>query len=75
MHKNAINNLLAMVAYMTARINVARDEAHDRGATATEYALLVAFIAIAIVVAVTAFGKALATFFNRLTAKVGTWAP
>lgn len=43
----------------------------ERGATATEYALLVAFIALAIVVGVTAFGGQLNTFFNTLGAKVG----
>jgi pilus assembly protein Flp/PilA len=43
----------------------------DRGATATEYALLVAFIAVAVVGGVTFFGKALNTFFLGLSAKVG----
>ena len=43
----------------------------DRGATATEYALLVAFIALAIVVGVTAFGTALNTFFTSLGTRVG----
>ncbi len=38
----------------------------ERGATATEYGLLVAFIALAIVVGVTAFGTALNDFFNAL---------
>lgn len=38
----------------------------ERGATATEYGLLVGFIALAIVVGVTAFGTALNDFFNAL---------
>lgn len=38
----------------------------ERGATATEYGLLVAFIALAIIVGVTAFGTALNGFFNAL---------
>lgn len=42
----------------------------ERGATATEYALLVAFIALAIIVGVTAFGNQLNTFFDGLAAKV-----
>jgi pilus assembly protein Flp/PilA len=46
-------------------------EREDRGATATEYALLVAFIALAIVVAVGAFGSQLSTFFSGLAAQVG----
>jgi pilus assembly protein Flp/PilA len=69
-----MNQLLSMIAFVTARVNVGRDEAKDRGATATEYALLVALIAIAIVVAVTAFGSALGTFFNDLGTKVSGWA-
>jgi pilus assembly protein Flp/PilA len=69
-----MNQLLSMIAFVTARVNVARDEAKDRGATATEYALLVALIAIAIVVAVTAFGGALSDFFTNLGSKVSGWA-
>jgi pilus assembly protein Flp/PilA len=38
----------------------------ERGATATEYGLLVGFIALAIVLGVTAFGTALNDFFNAL---------
>jgi pilus assembly protein Flp/PilA len=66
-------NALLVVAYM--HIADLRDSAKDRGATATEYALLVAFIAIAIVGAVTLFGSALDGFFGRITAKVSGWAP
>jgi pilus assembly protein Flp/PilA len=43
----------------------------ERGATATEYALLVAFIALAIIVGVTAFGTALNNFFSNLGTRVG----
>ncbi len=43
----------------------------ERGATATEYALLVAFIALAIIVGVTLFGNALNTFFSNLATRVG----
>lgn len=38
----------------------------ERGATATEYGLLVSFIAIAIVVGVTAFGQALDGLYTGL---------
>lgn len=41
----------------------------ERGATATEYGLLVGFIAIIIVAGVGFFGTALDTYFNGL----GTW--
>jgi pilus assembly protein Flp/PilA len=43
----------------------------DRGATATEYGLLVAFIAIVIIVGVSLFGTALNTFFTNLATSVG----
>jgi len=41
----------------------------ERGATATEYGLLVGFIAIIIVAGVGFFGESLNTYFNGL----GTW--
>lgn len=47
----------------------------DEGATATEYGLLVAFIAFIIVVGVTAFGNSLSTWFTQLGEAVGGWAP
>jgi Flp pilus assembly pilin Flp len=46
-------------------------EPDDRGATATEYAILIGFIAVAIVLAVTAFGSQLATFFGGLYGALG----
>ncbi|MFS0717431.1 Flp family type IVb pilin [Arthrobacter sp. 1P04PC] len=46
----------------------------EKGATATEYSLLVAFIAFGIILAVTAFGTALAGWFNGLAATVNGWA-
>jgi pilus assembly protein Flp/PilA len=39
----------------------------DRGATATEYAVLVAFIALVIVVGVALFGNALNTLYVSIT--------
>lgn len=45
----------------------------ERGATATEYGLLVAFIAIAIIAMVTLFGGALSDFFEALAGEVATW--
>jgi pilus assembly protein Flp/PilA len=41
----------------------------DRGATATEYGLLVGFIAVVIVAGVSFFGTSLNDYFNDLT----TW--
>lgn len=45
----------------------------DRGATATEYALLVALIAVILVVGVGAFGNALNDFFQDLAGTVAGW--
>ena len=45
----------------------------EKGATATEYSLLVAFIAFIIIVGVGVFGTALDQWFKDLAAEVGTW--
>jgi pilus assembly protein Flp/PilA len=46
----------------------------EKGATATEYSLLVAFIAFGIILGVTAFGNALGTWFDNLGGTVADWA-
>ena len=43
----------------------------EKGATATEYAVLVSFIALIIIVGVTAFGNGLSAWFEGLSARVG----
>ena len=53
----------------------ARSWADDEGATATEYGLLVAFIAFLIILGVTAFGTQLGAFFDRLADEVTGWNP
>jgi pilus assembly protein Flp/PilA len=45
----------------------------EKGATATEYSLLVAFIALLIIAGVTLFGNALNDWFSTLASRVGTW--
>jgi pilus assembly protein Flp/PilA len=45
----------------------------ERGATATEYSLLVGLIALVIVGGVGLFGGALNGFFDTLSTTVGTW--
>jgi pilus assembly protein Flp/PilA len=45
----------------------------ERGATATEYGLLVGLIALIIVIGVGLFGEALNTFFDGLSATVASW--
>jgi pilus assembly protein Flp/PilA len=49
------------------------DKDNERGATATEYGLLVGLIALVLVIAVGAFGTALSDFFDRIAAEVATW--
>lgn len=56
-------------AYAMATIVTRKEE--ERGATAVEYALIVAGIAVGLLAAVTLFGNALDTFFTGLAAKVG----
>ncbi|WP_224279521.1 Flp family type IVb pilin [Nocardioides lacusdianchii] len=45
-------------------MTVSPHEDDDRGATAVEYALMVTFVAIAIITAVTAFGISVAKLFT-----------
>ena len=63
-----MNQLLKLIVAVQLRVTDLRDS--DRGATATEYALLVAFIAIAIIGGVTFFGGQLNSFFNGLAGQV-----
>lgn len=67
-----MEKLVMLYLALTNRVTEITDK--ERGATATEYALLVALIAIAIVVAVTAFGGALSTFFTNIGDTVTGWA-
>lgn len=55
--------------YIKARGMMEREE----GATAAEYGLLVALIALIIVIGVTAFGGALNAFFVRIAGVVAGW--
>ncbi len=64
-----MEQLLKLIVAIQLRAAEVRDG--DRGATATEYALLVAFIALVIVAGVTLFGSQLNTFFSTLGSKVG----
>ena len=60
-------SIIAFVAGVKDRL------ASEKGATATEYSLLVAFIALVIIVGVTAFGGALNTWYNNIATTVGGW--
>lgn len=62
-----------MISFL-ATITGLRDKlTNEKGATATEYSLLVAFIAFIIIVGVTAFGNALSAFFTGLGTTVSGW--
>ncbi|MEE2568114.1 Flp family type IVb pilin [Pseudarthrobacter sp. J64] len=61
-------SIMAFVSGVKARMG------SEKGATATEYSLLVAFIAFAIIIGVTAFGKELSTWFTDLGTTVKGWA-
>jgi pilus assembly protein Flp/PilA len=52
---------------------VDRLQAQQKGQDLTEYALLVALIAIIVVVAVLFFGTNVSTFFSTLGASVQSW--
>ncbi len=70
--------MLKTAAYLrTHAFRVAENmrDRKDEGATATEYGLLVTFIAFGIVAAATLFGEALADFFGRLVSAVDGWDP
>jgi pilus assembly protein Flp/PilA len=62
--------MVSMMAYMAG---VKDRFSSEKGATATEYSLLVAFIALLIIAGVTLFGNALNNWFSTLASRVGTW--
>jgi pilus assembly protein Flp/PilA len=59
-----MKKFMAKVAYFQTK--------KERGATAVEYALIVALIALAIVVGVTAVGGGLNTAFNNIATEIQT---
>jgi pilus assembly protein Flp/PilA len=62
-----------MVSMMAFVAGVKDRFSSEKGATATEYSLLVGLIALVIVAGVTLFGGNLNTFFSNLAGKVGAW--
>jgi len=60
---------VTMQSMFIAGVDRVRDG--ERGATATEYALLVAFIALAIAGTVTIFGGQLSAFFGTIAGRIG----
>jgi len=62
-----MEKILGLIVAMHIRVADIRE---DKGATATEYALLVAFIALIIIAGVTVFGNDLSAYFSKLGGKV-----
>jgi Flp pilus assembly pilin Flp len=62
----------AVPATWWACLRLTGEEFAEKGATATEYAILIGFMAIAIVGGVAAFGTALDGYFGELGAAVST---
>ena len=66
--------MTSLMVSMTAFIAGIKDRfSSEKGATATEYSLLVGLIALVIVAGVTLFGGNLNTFFTGLATRVGGW--
>lgn len=62
--------MVSMLAYVAG---VKDRFSSEKGATATEYSLLIAFIAFLIIAGVTLFGNALNAWFSNLGSTVGAW--
>lgn len=60
-----------MIQYLNILLNARLAKMEDRGATAVEYGLLVALIAIVIIVAVTLLGNNLKDLFNETASSIG----
>lgn len=60
-----------MVQYLQILLNARLAKMEERGATAVEYGLLVALIAVAIIVAVRLLGDNLSGMFNGVAGDVG----
>ena len=62
-----------MVSMMAFVAGVKDRFSSEKGATATEYSLLIAFVAFAIIVGAAAFGDALSGWFTELGLEVDGW--
>ena len=60
--------MLTHIVKFQTRLAALRSEGSDRGATAVEYGLMVALIAVAIIFAVTTLGTQLSALFDQVTA-------
>lgn len=63
---------LRRIAALVAGLGLAADRP-EQGATATEYALLVGFIAVIIAVSIGFFGGQLSVYYHNIATSVGGW--
>lgn len=63
-----------MVSFVAFVAGVKDRLSSEKGATATEYSLLIAFVAFAIMAGAIVFGEALSGWFSELGAEIGDWA-
>jgi len=63
--------MIKFYATLMSFVSDIENRREEKGATAVEYGLLVALIAAAIIVAVTAFGDNLTSIFNNVSDRVG----
>jgi len=59
-----------MLEFLKIIIDGKRTEANERGATAVEYGLMVALIAVVIITAVTLLGNNLKAMFNSIASQI-----
>lgn len=62
--------MLTFLSYVQTFLTRTRREENDRGATAVEYGLMVALIAIVIIAGVTLLGNNLLALFNEIAAEL-----
>ena len=67
--------MTGLMVSMLAFVSGVKDKfASEKGATATEYSLLVAFIAFAVITGATIFGTSLSSWFDDLGGTVSGWS-
>ena len=64
--------MLSQLVKFQVKVNAVISDRRDRGATAVEYGLMVALIAVVIIGAVTLLGKQLSSLFTGVTSKLPT---
>jgi pilus assembly protein Flp/PilA len=62
--------MLSQIVKLQARVAALLNDRNDRGATAVEYGLMVALIAVVIIAAVTLLGEQLSDLFTGVTSQL-----